>query len=148
MHIQQVISTLSNRFSLKDLGFLNYFLGVEVIRRDDGLILSQSKYVLDILHDSNMPDSKGVLTPMSSHHTLVANDGAPLTDATKYQKVIGKLQYLSFTRPDISYSVNKLSQFMSALILKTNSSLCPSDQSSSRPQHVCVLRCRLGRRPQ
>lgn len=111
-HIQQVISTLSNRFSLKDLGFLNYFLGVEVIRRDDGLILSQSKYVLDILHDSNMQDSKGVLTPMSSHHTLVANDGAPLTDATKYRKVIGKLQYLSFTRPDISYSVNKLSQFM------------------------------------
>lgn len=110
--IQEIISHLSNKFSLKDLGPLNYFLGIEVTRTSAGIFLSQAKYITDILHASKMQDSKGVLTPMSSSQILVTNDGPNLVDATLYRTVLGKLQYLSFTRPDISYSVNKLSQFM------------------------------------
>lgn len=110
--IQEIISHLSNKFSLKDLGPLNYFLGIEVTRTSAGIFLSQAKYITDILHASKMQDSKGVLTPMSSSQILVTNDGPNLVDATLYRTVLGKLQYLSFTRPDISYSANKLSQFM------------------------------------
>ena len=114
MIIRQVITSLANRFSIKDLGHLHYFLGVEVLNNNDGIILSQSKYIMDILQDTQMHESKGVLTPMSSTLSLSLNDGTLPTDATEYRKTIGKLQYLSFTRPDISFSVNKLSQFMHA----------------------------------
>jgi len=112
--VHQVISSLSSHFSLKDLGPLSYFLGVEVHRDSKGLLLSQAKYVSDLLHDLLMQDCNGVSTPMSSSESLMLNDDTPSHDATEYRKVIGKLQYLSFTRPDVSYSVNKLSQFMHA----------------------------------
>lgn len=110
--INQVISSLSRRFSIKDLGTLHYFLGIEVTRKAGELIMSQSQYIMDILRDSNMQESKGVATPMSSSQVLSLHDGTKLADAKEYRKVLVKLQYLAFTRPDISYSVNKLSQYM------------------------------------
>ncbi|KAH0682733.1 hypothetical protein KY290_021329 [Solanum tuberosum] len=61
-----------------------------------------------------MQDCNGVSTPMSSSESLMLNDSTPSHDATEYRKVIRKLQYLSFTMPDVSYSMNKLSQFMHA----------------------------------
>jgi len=110
--IKFFISSLAARFSLKDLGYLNYFLGVDVKHIPDGLILSQSKYILDILSELDMENCKGVSTPMCSTVPLRVADGSPHIDATRYRRTIGKLQYLSLTRPDISYTVNKLSQFM------------------------------------
>ncbi|KAK2974100.1 hypothetical protein RJ640_020456 [Escallonia rubra] len=110
--VQQIINALANRFSLKDLGQLNYFLGVEVLPFSGGLLLSQQKYVDDILHEANMQDSKGVPTPMSSTTILNVKKGDPIVDASRFHTIVGKLQYLSFTRPDIAYTVNKLSQFM------------------------------------
>ena len=112
--IHQVLHAVSTRFFVKDLGCLTYFLGVDVLRDTDGLILSQSKCSQDILQDCNMHDSKGVMTPMTSSVPLQLNGGSLLTDATTYRQVIGKLQYLSFTRPDISFVVNRFSQFMHA----------------------------------
>lgn len=112
--VDQVIASLASKFSVKDLGNLHYFLGVELIRSSDGLILTQANYVNEILNDELMTDYKSVHTPMSASELITLSDGTHLTDATRYRRVLGRLQYLSFTRPDIAYAVNKLSQFMQA----------------------------------
>nr|XP_016473120.1 PREDICTED: uncharacterized mitochondrial protein AtMg00810-like [Nicotiana tabacum] len=106
------IEALSKRFSLKDLGPLHYFLSVKVIRSSTGLLLSQQKYTMDLLHEVAMDNCKGVSTPMTS---IVVFDPSPddhLVDGSFYRRIIGKLHYLSFTRPDIAYDVSKLSQAM------------------------------------
>ncbi|KAD7117348.1 hypothetical protein E3N88_04616 [Mikania micrantha] len=105
-------SSLSNRFSLKDLGSLSYFLGVEILPHQHGLFMSQSKYILDILTKANMTDCKSASTPMTTSETLNTTDGTPLPSPTSYRSFIGALQYLSLTRPDVTFAVNKLSQFM------------------------------------
>ncbi|KAJ8767562.1 hypothetical protein K2173_017906 [Erythroxylum novogranatense] len=110
--VSNIIAGLAHRFSLKDLGNLHYFLGIEVAPCDAGLFLSQHKYVSDLLLETNMHDSKGVATPMNSETVLMPAAKDSIVDATRYRKIVGKLQYLSFTRPDIAYPVNKLAQFM------------------------------------
>ncbi|CAL8165948.1 unnamed protein product [Prunus armeniaca] len=102
----------SHRFSLKDLGSLHFFLGVEVIPTRSGLFLSQHKYIRDLLIRAHMEGAKDVSTPLSTTTTLVLNDGATPIDATLFRSLISGLQYLSLTRPDIAFAVNKLSQFM------------------------------------
>ncbi|XP_015162151.1 uncharacterized mitochondrial protein AtMg00810-like [Solanum tuberosum] len=114
LSVNQVVTSLASKFSIKDLGNLHYFLGVEVIHNSNGLILTQANYVNEILNDELMTDCKSVNTPMSASELLTLSDGTHLTDATRYRRVLGRLQYLSFTRPDIAYAVNKLSQFMKA----------------------------------
>lgn len=74
-HISNFITSLSNRFSLKDLGTLSYFLGIEVLPHSDGLFLSHTKYILDLLTKANMNDCKPTTTPMSSSLQLTINDG-------------------------------------------------------------------------
>ena len=91
---------------------MNFFLGVEAINTPAGLFLSQHKYINDLLVKTKMQDAKPVSTPLCHTEALRLHDGTPSTDATMYQQVIGALQYLSLTRPDISFAVNKLSQFM------------------------------------
>ncbi|KAL4576014.1 hypothetical protein LXL04_012102 [Taraxacum kok-saghyz] len=110
--IDSFISALSNKFSLKDLGMLHHFLGVEVIPTPTGLFLSQHRHIQDILNQCHMEGAKDVTTPLSATEPLSLNDQSPPIDATPYRKLVGSLQYLAFTRPDISLAVNKLSQFM------------------------------------
>ncbi|KAH0706549.1 hypothetical protein KY289_011625 [Solanum tuberosum] len=112
--VNQVITSLASQFSINDLGNRHYFLGVEVLHSSGGLILTQPNYVNKILNDELMTDCKSINTPMSASELLVLSYGTHLTDATRYHRVLGRLQYLSFTRPDIAYAVNKLSQFMQA----------------------------------
>ncbi|KAK0580290.1 hypothetical protein LWI29_000376 [Acer saccharum] len=110
--VRDFIATLALRFSLKDLGLLSFFLGVEAHRTSHGLYLSQQQYIRDLLVKANMFDAKPVSTPLSLTESLKLNDGSAPTDATQYRQVLGSLQYLSLTRLDISFAVNKLSQFM------------------------------------
>ncbi|KAL8156325.1 hypothetical protein AgCh_001427 [Apium graveolens] len=110
--VEKIIQQLSSRFSLKDLDPLHYFLGVEVFRYSGGLILSQSKYIQDLLVEHNMHESNDMPTPMSSSLSLTTDPNASATHITAYRRIIGKLQYLSFTRPDIAFAVNKLAQYM------------------------------------
>ena len=99
---------------MKDLGQFKYFLGIEVVRSKDGVLLSQRKYVLDLLIETGMLDCKPVETPMEMNHKLrILPDQAP-TDKGRYQRLVGRLIYLSHTRPDISYAVSVVSQFMHA----------------------------------
>ncbi|KAK0591398.1 hypothetical protein LWI29_001105 [Acer saccharum] len=110
--VRQFITTLAQRFSLKDLGQLSFFLGVEAHHTSRGLFLSQQKYVRELLAKSNMLGANSISTPLSTSDTLKLVDGSAPTDATQYRQVVGSLQYLSLTRPDDSFAVNKLSQFM------------------------------------
>ena len=110
--IASFIASLSRLFSMKDLGALHYFLGMEITRSSSGLHLSQSKYILDLLKKTNMVDCKPVLTPAVSGRRLSLLDGDPFPDVSQYRSVVGALQYLTLTRPDIAFAVNQVCQFM------------------------------------
>lgn len=110
--IAQTLHALATRFSVKDHEELHYFLGIEATRSADGLHLCQRRYILDLLDRTNMLGAKPVTTPMATSPKLTLHSGTRLLDPTEYRSVVGSLQYLAFTRPDISFSVNKLSQFM------------------------------------
>ncbi|KAG7598911.1 Integrase catalytic core [Arabidopsis suecica] len=110
--IDRFIQVLSKRFSLKDMGALSYFLGLEVTRSSAGIRLNQRKYTTDILTKYHMIGAKPVPTPMASSTTLTVADGVKLPDPTEYRAAVGSLQYLALTRPDIGFAVNRLSQFM------------------------------------
>jgi histone deacetylase 1/2 len=99
-----------------DLGPLHYFLGIEVKKIHNGLCLTQEKYATDILEKIGMTKCTSMPTPLSSSELLSLVDGSPLgpEDSTQYRSVVGGLQYLTLTRPDISFSVNKVCQFLHA----------------------------------
>ena len=104
--------SLHSSFHIKDLGPLKYFLGIEFARSSKGIFLNQRKYVLDLLHDTGFLGAKPAGFPMEQHLKLSATDGTPLDDPSVYRRLIGRLIYLTITRPDITYSVHILSQFM------------------------------------
>jgi len=110
--IARFIATISTKFSVKYLGSLHYFLSVEVLPISSGLFVSQHKYICDLLVRIRMDGAKEVGTPLPTTGSLIHNDGSPPTNATEYRSVIGALQYLNLTRPNIFFAVNKLSQFM------------------------------------
>ena len=106
---EEVITT---EFKMNNLGGLKYFLGIEVARSKQGIFHSQMKYVLDILTEVGMLECKPVDTPIVQNHRLGEYlDQAP-TDKGRYQRLVGKLIYLSHTHPDIAYAVSVVSQFM------------------------------------
>jgi hypothetical protein len=107
-----LICSLSIDFPIKDLGPMSFFLGVEVTHCPEGLHLSQHRYVLDLLHKTNMTLAKPTTSPMFASAPLSKFDGLSLSDATLYRSTVGALQYLAITRPDIAFAVNKCSQFM------------------------------------
>ena len=110
--LQKVTTKLAAKFSLKELGELSYFLGMEATRTEKGLHLTQTKYITDLLRRAKMADAKPVATPMSSTQVLTLNSGDLLSDPSEYRVIVGSLQYLGLTRPDIAFPVNRLSQFM------------------------------------
>ena len=110
--IQTLIQDLHNRFALKDLGLVKDFLGFEALRITTGLHLTQSKYMIDLLTRTKMHSSKPVPTPMSAALKLHAASGPAFSDPTLYRSTIGVIQYLTYTRPDIAFVVNKLSQYL------------------------------------
>ena len=105
---------MKSDFALKDLGELHYFLGIEVKQVHDGILLTQEKYAKDILKRVGMRDCKPSSTPLSTTEKLSLHEGELLSpeEGTKYRSVVGALQYLTLTRPDISFSVNKVCQFL------------------------------------
>ncbi|KAI3511072.1 hypothetical protein L1887_18216 [Cichorium endivia] len=110
--IQQTKRRLDEAFSIKDLGQLKYFLGIEVAKTPEGLVLSQRKYVLDILKDSGMLGCKPSPFPIEQNLKLDRGENEERVDASQYRRLIGRLLYLQATRPDVTYAVNALSQFV------------------------------------
>jgi hypothetical protein len=109
--IEKVKQHLTNEFEVKDLGQMRYFLGIEVSRSSRGIYLSQRKYVLDLLSETGMSGCRPALTPIEKNHRLTSESGEPV-DREQYQRLVGRLIYLSHTRPDIAFAVSVVSQFM------------------------------------
>ncbi|KAL0457761.1 UNVERIFIED_CONTAM: Retrovirus-related Pol polyprotein from transposon RE1 [Sesamum latifolium] len=99
---------LDELFTIKDLGVARYFLGLQIARSAAGLSLTQSKYIHDILTDTGLLDAKSVTTPLPQGVKLCTESGSFLPDPELYRRLIGRLLYLGFTHPDISYGVQQL----------------------------------------
>ncbi|XP_071695605.1 uncharacterized mitochondrial protein AtMg00810-like [Rutidosis leptorrhynchoides] len=108
---------LKTKFQIKDLGELKYFLGIEVLKIDGGVCFSQRKYCLELINEYGLLESKPVSAPLESNVKINASASVSdpeLNNITEYQKIVGKLIYLTTTRPDISFSVQCLSRYMHA----------------------------------
>ncbi|XP_042472423.1 uncharacterized mitochondrial protein AtMg00810-like [Zingiber officinale] len=110
--LEHLVGYLKGEFKLKDLGVPHYFLGLEIARSKKGIILCQRKYTLDLLHEYGLLGAKPFQTPLQSNDHLHHSDSEKI-DPTIYRKLVGKLIYLTFTRPDLCYTVQVLSQYMS-----------------------------------
>jgi hypothetical protein len=93
---------------MKDLGVLHHFLGVTVEPHPAGLLLHQRQYTLDILERAGMTDCNPCSTPVDTQGKLSEAKSNPVTDPTAYRSLAGALQYLTFTRPDITYAVQQI----------------------------------------
>ncbi|XP_060202885.1 uncharacterized protein LOC132631316 [Lycium barbarum] len=133
-NLEQILETksaLHKAFKMKDLGELKYFLGIEFAKANEDIVMHQNKYALELILETGLSAAKLAITPMDTtiklttkeydehckHSTEQGNEytdqnDEELADIGAYQRVIGKLLYLTVTRPDISYSVQKLSQFL------------------------------------
>lgn len=105
-------SYLSTCFHMKDLGSLKYFLGLEVARSADGFYLCQHKYCTDIVNEVGLLGCKPAGFPIAQRHGLALAKTPLLTDPGRYRRLVGRLVYLAATRPDLTYSIHVLTQFM------------------------------------
>ena len=110
--IKHFMSYLHACFHVKDLSPLKYFLGVEVAHSSSGIYLCQRKYTLDIICEIGLLGAKPAATPLEQNHHLALIDGPIFPHPDCYRRIIGRLIYLCFTRPKLSYYVHMLSQFM------------------------------------
>ncbi|CAN6725637.1 unnamed protein product [Malus baccata var. baccata] len=102
---------LNNKFAIKDLGTLKYFLGIEMAHSHKGFFLNQRKYLIDLFHETNMIDCKPACTPLDNNLKLKTH-GDPIPNLSYCQRMVGKLIYLTITHLDISYAISLVSQFM------------------------------------
>lgn len=118
--IQETKSFLKSVFDIKDLGELKYFLGIEICRSSEGLFLSQRKYTLDLLSETGKLGSKPAKTPLEDGYKVKRKGekgtddplDKPHADPSQYRRLVGKLIYLTITRPDLCFAVNQVSQHM------------------------------------
>ncbi|GJY96179.1 ribonuclease H-like domain-containing protein [Tanacetum coccineum] len=107
----RIVDSLHKEFDMTDLGALNYFLGISAVRHPTGLFLSQKKYARQLLERAHMVNCNPSRTPIDTDSKL-GPDGVPVQDPTLYRSLAGGLQYLTFTRPDLSYAVQQVCLYM------------------------------------
>lgn len=110
--VKKFTQEMEMTFEMSDLGLLNYFLGLEVKQTEDGVFISQKRYAEESLKLFQMHQCKSVTTPMNVGEKLQIDDGTGNADSRSYRSMIGRLLYLTHTRPDIIYTVNLLSRFV------------------------------------
>ncbi|PRQ54238.1 putative RNA-directed DNA polymerase [Rosa chinensis] len=126
--LAEIKTSLQHEFEMKDLGPLHYFLGLEIKYLSHGLFVSQQKYARDLIHKAGLDDCHSHITPCQSGLKLLKDHGTPLSsnDAAQFRSLVGCLQYLTFTRPDIAFSVNSVCQFLH----------CPTDQHFTAAKRI------------
>lgn len=102
---------LAQEFEIKDLGKLQYFLGIKVARSDKEILICQGKYILNLLQEIGMLGCKPVGTFIKVNHKLQGGVSKPI-DICQYQRLVGRLIYLSHTKPNIAYVISLVSQYM------------------------------------
>ena len=111
-YIASIKKDLKKIFEMTDMGHLHYYLGIEFTQHPKYIFLSQKKYVGEILDKFCMTECNPISSPMEQKMKLTSSEGKEFEHATKYQQLVGRLIYLTTTRPDISYVVDILSRFM------------------------------------
>ena len=106
------LEEISKEFEMSMFGEIKFFVGLQIQQKKDGIYITQSKYIKEILKKFGMEDSRLVGTPMSTRHKLSKNDDSKEVDQTTYKSMIGKLQYAIYTRPDISLAVGTVEIFL------------------------------------
>ncbi|GJU44907.1 ribonuclease H-like domain-containing protein, partial [Tanacetum coccineum] len=109
--LQQIISSLHSEFDMTDMGALNYFLGIFVTRDSIGMFLSQKQYAIELLDRAHMLNCNPTRTPADMESNM-GPEGTPVSEPTLYRSLAGGLQYLTFTRPDLSYDVQQICLYM------------------------------------
>ncbi|XP_019194752.1 PREDICTED: uncharacterized protein LOC109188562 [Ipomoea nil] len=109
--VNHLLGRLASTFKIRDLGKPGFFLGIETIHTGDGMVLSQRRYMTYLLNRSGMVDCKPLTTPVSVSQPVTPSDQS-YENPTQYRRIVGALQYLTITRPDLAYAVNRLCQFM------------------------------------
>eukprot|EP00253_Pinus_taeda_P025978 PITA_25978 len=110
--INHVKSNLKKKFEMTDLSHLHYFLALQVLQSKEGISLSQSKYVCDLLRHFHMEDYKSAPSPFQSEAKLSVTCTSPEVDATLYRQLVGKFLYLTHSRPDLSFAIGLIARFM------------------------------------
>jgi len=110
--IENFKTVMKEEFEMTDMGLLRYFLGIEVDQNENGIFISQEKYVNEVLERFNMQDSKAAITPTVMGLKLSKEDSSKDFDPSLYKSIVGSLMYLTATRPDIMFVVSLISRFM------------------------------------
>ncbi|XP_051127950.1 uncharacterized mitochondrial protein AtMg00810-like [Andrographis paniculata] len=103
---------MMSEFEMSDLGLLTFYLGIEVAQEQDWIILKQSSYMKKVLDQFGMGECNATRIPMEQKIQLHKDPEGEPVDETEYRQIIGCLRYLLHTRPDLSFSVGMLSQFI------------------------------------
>lgn len=110
--IDHIKSVLHSAFTIKDLGLIKYYLGLEIHKTDKGIFLHQHKFIHDLLLEAGLETAKPLSLPVDFNTKLSSEDDLLLDNPSLYRKFVGKLLYLSVSRPDITFVVHHLSQFL------------------------------------
>ncbi|XP_057981264.1 uncharacterized mitochondrial protein AtMg00810-like [Malania oleifera] len=110
--LENIKRSIAAEFKLKDLGPAKFFLGMEIARSKKGTSLSQRKYCLELISNAGLIAAKPVSFPMDPHTKLSKDASELVDDVSAYRRLIGRLLYLTHTRPDITFDVHHLSQFL------------------------------------
>ncbi|KAL0379296.1 UNVERIFIED_CONTAM: Retrovirus-related Pol polyprotein from transposon RE2 [Sesamum radiatum] len=112
VRIEKSKTYLPKHFVTKYLGRPKYFLGIEITHNKHGVSLFQRKYACDLFQEACLLGTKLMDNLMDFNPNFWNDDGNYLEDKIKYRRLVGKLIYLTVTRPDISFAVGLVSQFM------------------------------------
>eukprot|EP00253_Pinus_taeda_P022758 PITA_22758 len=110
--IQNFKAVIKEEFEMTDMGLLRYFLGIEVDQNENGIFMSQARYVNEVLGRFNMQECKAAITPTVMGLKLSKVDSSKDFDPSLYKSIAGSLMYLTATRPDIMFAISLISRFM------------------------------------
>lgn len=125
--VDEFKSCMMRKFKMTHLGLLRYFLGLEVTQGENDIFVCQRKYVADLLKRLCMTNCEVAATPMNIHEKLQGEDGIEKVNPKLFRSLVGELNYLTYTRPDISFFVGIVSRFLHSpniLMQQENSQIC------------------------